>query len=39
MLHEDWERLMSALLGLGLVRIQVDKKQGFIGGYVPPTKD
>jgi hypothetical protein len=30
---------MSALQDLGLVRIKIDKKNGFIGGYLPPTKD
>ncbi len=39
MTSEDWDRLMSALAGLGLIRIVIDKKQGFIGGYLPPTKD
>jgi hypothetical protein len=36
---EDWDRLMFALQGLGLVRLVVDKRRGFIGGYLPPTKD
>ena len=39
MLNEDWLRLMSALQDLGLVRIKIDKKNGFIGGYLPPSRD
>jgi hypothetical protein len=39
MQDEDWEKLMSALRGLGLVRIHLNKREGFIGGYLPPTKD
>jgi hypothetical protein len=36
---EDWEKLTSALVGLGLVRIHLNKRDGFIGGYLPPVKD
>ena len=39
MTTEDWDKLKFALQGLGLVRILIDKKTGFVGGYLPPTKD